>query len=80
MPKRKSNLDLVQDLLRAASQAILDFDTWGETWQLGYGDTDNYGPTSTVERLRSAIIAINPRLVRSHEQASCDCARESSDA
>tara|TARA_R100001039_G_C1754315_1_gene54767 strand:+ start:265 stop:546 length:282 start_codon:yes stop_codon:yes gene_type:complete len=45
-------------LVNAATQIVTEFDEWGSVLQVGYDDDmGEYGPTSAIEQLRTALEA-----------------------
>jgi len=45
-------------LMNAATQIVAEFDEWGSVLQVGYDDDmGEYGPTSAIEQLRTALEA-----------------------
>ena len=45
-------------LVNAATQIVAEFDEWGSVLQVGYDDDmGEYGPTSAIEQLRTALEA-----------------------
>ena len=52
----------VRDLFWAAMDIVGEFDAYGEVLQTG--DNDEYGPDSSIEKLRTAMNALDPELKR----------------